>query len=60
MESIEITIARKFHEAYERLAVSRGYETNELTREFKPGSPNGMLMRAVVLELIEAGIIINQ
>lgn len=43
--------ARMFHEAYERLAPSFGYETRSGTREFDPASPNGKLMVAVCGEL---------
>jgi len=41
------TLARQFHETYERLAPSFGYVTREETREFNPTSPNGKLMIAV-------------
>jgi len=44
-------LARKFHEAYERLAPSFGYETRKETRDFDPTSANGMLMIAVCGEL---------
>ncbi len=40
-------IARLFHDTYERLAPSFGYETREDTKEFDPESPNGKLMAAV-------------
>lgn len=46
-----IEIARKFHEAYERLAPSFGYETRKETREFDPGTPNGRPMTAVCQEV---------
>jgi hypothetical protein len=39
-------VARLFHEAYERLAPSFGYETNKHTRTFFPLSTNGQLMIA--------------
>jgi hypothetical protein len=42
------TLARAFHDAYERLAPDFGYETREETRQFDPESPNGRLMCAVV------------
>lgn len=44
-------LARSFHEAYERLAPSFGYETRTDTREFDPESQNGRLMIAVCAEL---------
>lgn len=44
-------IAKRFHEAYERLAPEYGYETRHDTREFDPESPNGKLMTAVCLEV---------
>lgn len=40
-------LARRFHEAYERLAPSMGYETRPATRTFDPSSTNGRLMIAV-------------
>jgi hypothetical protein len=40
-------LARRFHEAYERLAPSFGYETRADTKAFDPESPNGRLMIAV-------------
>lgn len=46
-------LARQFHEVYERLAPSFGYETRKETRAFDPHSPNGRLMIAVCRELIE-------
>jgi len=44
-------LARRFHEAYERLAPSFGYETRKETRAFDPESANGKLMIAVCAEL---------
>jgi hypothetical protein len=44
-------LARRFHETYERLAPSFGYETRQETREFDPTTPNGRLMIAVCTEL---------
>tara|TARA_R100000808_G_C2143785_1_gene151559 strand:- start:1737 stop:2042 length:306 start_codon:yes stop_codon:yes gene_type:complete len=44
-------LARKFHEAYERLAPSFGYETRKETRDFDPTSANGKLMIAVCDEV---------
>lgn len=45
-------LARKFHEIYERLAPSFGYETRKETRQFDPNTPNGKLMVAVCGELL--------
>lgn len=44
-------MARRFHEAYERLAPEFGYTTREETREFDPESANGRLMIAVCAAL---------
>lgn len=44
-------LARKFHDTYERLAPSFGYETRQETRQFDPTTPNGRLMIAVCAEL---------
>lgn len=43
----EEDVARLFHDEYERLAPSFGYETREDTRVFDANSPNGQLMIAV-------------
>lgn len=45
-------LARRFHEAYERLAPVYGYATRHETREFDPESPNGKLMVAVCREIL--------
>jgi hypothetical protein len=45
------SLARRFHETYERLAPSFGYETRADTRAFDPDSANGRLMIAVCAEL---------
>jgi hypothetical protein len=45
------TLARKFHDTYERLAPSFGYETREDTKQFDPESKNGRLMIAVCNEV---------
>lgn len=42
-----ITLATQFHELYESLAPSFGYETRQDTRQFDPESKNGRLMVAV-------------
>jgi hypothetical protein len=44
-------LARQFHDIYERLAPSFGYETPDDTRQFDPKSPNGKLMIAVAHEV---------
>jgi len=45
-------LARKFHDLYEELAPSFGYETRQDTREFDPTTPNGRLMIAVCERLL--------
>lgn len=45
-------LARKFHDTYESLAPSFGYETREDTKQFDPESSNGRLMIAVCERLI--------
>lgn len=52
MNSSALTLARRFHEAYERLAPAFGYETRQETRDFDPTSNNGRLMVAVCEELL--------
>ena len=44
-------LAERFHEAYERLAPSFGYETRPETTVFNPSSANGRLMLAVCAEI---------
>lgn len=51
MSDMSRLLAEKFHDAYERLAPSFGYETRIETRKFDPESPNGRLMIAVVSEV---------
>ena len=51
-----VDVARRFHETYERLAPSFGYETRHETRVFDPESPNGKLMIAVCAEITRAHI----
>lgn len=46
------SLARRFHEAYERLAPQFGYTTRAATRTFDPASPNGLLMTTVCEELL--------
>lgn len=48
-----LALAKQFHEIYERLAPSFGYETRPDTRDFDPDSANGRLMVAVCQEIIE-------
>jgi len=49
-----LALATMFHENYEFLAPTLGYETREDTKVFDPESPNGKLMVQV------CGIIIAQ
>ena len=46
-EILPLDLAIYFHETYERLAPSFGYETREETKQFENNSKNGMLMVAV-------------
>lgn len=46
-------LAILFHDTYERLAPSFGYETREDTRKFDENSPNGKLMMAVCEEVLK-------
>lgn len=46
-----LEIAKRFHETYERLAPSFGYETRKDTKAFDPESANGKLMAAVCQEV---------
>jgi hypothetical protein len=47
------SIAKQFHDTYEALAPSFGYETREDIKEFDPSSPNGQLMVAVVKRVLQ-------
>lgn len=47
-----LKLAKKFHETYERLAPSFGYETRPETKIFDPTSDNGLLMQAVCKEIL--------
>lgn len=47
-------LAILFHETYERLAPSFGYETRQETRRFDENSSNGRLMIAVCAEILTA------
>lgn len=53
-----LRLAVLFHEIYERLAPSFGYETRADTKVFDPTTPNGRLMVAVCGEL--AGALHNE
>ena len=46
-------LALLFHETYERLAPSFGYETRTETKMFDDASPNGKLMIAVCDEILD-------
>lgn len=46
-----VAVARQFHDVYERLAPSFGYETRKDTKIFDPETPNGRLMIAVCEEV---------
>jgi len=47
-----LELAVLFHQTYERLAPSFGYETRTDTRQFDPESKNGRLMVAVCGEIL--------
>ena len=51
--SSPLDLAQLFHETYERLAPTFGYQTRPETRQFNPDSPNGRLMIAVAAEVLE-------
>lgn len=46
------SLAKKFHDAYERLAPQFGYETRPDTKVYAPDTPNGRLMVAVCAEVM--------
>jgi hypothetical protein len=48
-----LQLAQEFHDAYERLAPSFGYETRTETRQFDPTTPNGRLMVAVAEHILQ-------
>jgi hypothetical protein len=56
-ETAGLALAILFHDTYERLAPSFGYETRTETRAFSPDTPNGKLMIAVCTEILNTGII---
>ena len=49
----EVELAILFHNTYERLAPSFGYETRVDTKSFDTTTPNGKLMIAVCKEIIK-------
>ena len=49
----EVELAILFHDTYERLAPSFGYETRADTKLFETTTPNGMLMIAVSKVIIK-------
>ena len=49
----EVELAIKFHDTYEALAPSFGYETREETKQFSTDTPNGKLMIEVCKEIIK-------
>jgi hypothetical protein len=51
-EARDLALAIEFHDTYERLAPSFGYETRPDTKAFDPTTPNGRLMTAVCGELL--------
>ena len=52
-ESEEVELAILFHNTYERLAPSFGYQTRIDTKSFDTNTSNGMLMIAVCKEIIK-------
>lgn len=60
MIDVAETVARAFHESYERLAPEYDYETREASAKAWEDVPesNRSLMRAVVADLIDRGIIV--
>jgi hypothetical protein len=51
--SEEVELAILFHNLYEKLAPSFGYETRLDTKSFNTNTPNGMLMIEVCKEIIK-------
>ncbi|MFY8160489.1 MAG: hypothetical protein ACOVNU_04105 [Candidatus Kapaibacteriota bacterium] len=49
----EVELAILFHNIYERLAPSFGYQTRLDTKSFETNTPNGILMIAVCKEIIK-------
>ena len=56
-QPIEIELAILFHNTYEKLAPSFGYETRTETKIFNPDSPNGKLMIAVCKEILSSPLV---
>lgn len=58
-EELDERVARAFHEAYERLAPDFGYRTREASAVPWAEVPeaNRLLMRAVVRDLMQAGVV---
>lgn len=54
--AVALQWATRFHETYERLAPSFGYETRPDTKAFDPDTPNGRLMIAVCGEVVTAAL----
>lgn len=54
-EEDALALAIRFHDLYERLAPTFGYETRKGTRQFDPASQNGRLMVAVCGEVLRLG-----
>jgi len=52
VDDAALKLAILFHETYERLAPSFGYETRAETKTFDPSTPNGKLMVAVCAEIL--------
>ena len=52
VDDAALKLAILFHETYERLAPSFGYETRAETKKFDPSTPNGKLMLAVCAEIL--------
>ncbi len=52
LERMAQQLAEEFHDTYERLAPSFGYQTRQDTRAFDLESPNGRLMVAVCRQLL--------
>lgn len=49
----KVALAKFFHDTYESLAPSFGYETKKETRQFEETTPNGKLMIAVAEKVLE-------
>lgn len=58
-EDLAARLAETFHNAYERLAPSFGYETREDTKTFSPDSQNGKLMIATCADILSSNQLIT-